>query len=47
MEGNQWDFNERFYAVVLETLIFTVFFSKKRHLVKFDDMGPHLNLFQY
>ena len=30
----------------LEKLIFTVF-SKKRNLVKFEDMGLHLNSFQF
>ena len=30
-----------------KTLIFTGYRAKMRHLVKFEVMGPHLNLFQF
>ena len=35
-----------FGATESETLIFTDFREKKRHLDKFEVMGSHLNLFQ-
>ena len=36
-----------FGAFNLKTLIFTGFRAKKRHLVKFEVIGPHVNLVQY